>query len=1700
MSSGSPQGHRARKRHTRSLSAPYFHSWTYGNVDLSHQLFINPHQTIKQVIRAKAQARARALFARTPTFAGQSPNASHLLQLTKPTKQQSAALAEALNLLEYRKELAQERGDKGRTIVSGSRRALVLALFDEHYASTDHLEVFVYTHLAWLSASTLLHYFLGIWKSGLSSIFPLASESHRSVVCSPEATVAVRSRIMEVIHMWIESCPADFKSHHAGAMNRTNHVHHELQQFLFTIMEAGASLECSMAELVLGTLNLAVRPNQPMGGRTASVSLASSTSSQSAARRNHLRQLQPEHLEVLDMGPYAWAIQMTLCEFNAAKLLAPEHFATTQPAPMLKRKYPGSTAPSRETSAEPQTPGTAGRNAIADAIERTQRFTGWVSTEIVTCPSSSARTVVLGNFIEIAHTCYELRNYQSAYSIYSGISKSYVTRLSETWRALSAEHMYWWSKLSVRFSNLIDLFDECIEAPHPKIMPLIPTLQLLAQQQVLKDVAKRGHWINFSKFRGICQIVKPVILAQQIAYPFAEQVIPTVQVYLEQHLLCLPSATLLRFSQDIEQGAGPSMGGHESASDEEDPFEEPEDVLERQNSNEGFVIRPLGQMSRSKSKDLYASTPHIKLRHPSQNQGDSIPQRPSFVLKSPPVSPPRQRPPQQTPSNDAVTHNRRTPSTEDISDQAQTSHGATSPNSAILRRPPITSTTIVETPDVPHNEIGTIGTDHFGRKSQTHLDLTSIAVKSAQLHHHGVSTPDSYSMHSTDSASSLSSASSYASSTVSTPVPSVVTTAPSEKTGAAKPGPDKPSKAEGEVPRDKTLKDLHGEVKAKWTRPWSQCSVGADLPRFVRKTVVIQEGTNEIVFHGGGERDDQVGAVSARGAEAPLPELIGNLLKAFATVLEAKKELKAIEKSLDLYFAPKPATGAPGSSPPSFDLAKETDRFCREILGESARVTSLLKVAASQGIVAPAWMKLRLFILSRFGFKDVKKGWNIAVIVGESRVVVVHRKREASNEETTGHPDFEFTWEMRVVFSKKLDKLESASFAITNVAVSPNMPDKKLTILKSTILDWFLPGSDLFPKDVFPGPQLIPNATVLGNSPRDAPTSKKDKKRKSFGAVAREWFAGRHPFKGNDSSTSSAHVSPAGSSLNLLAGSAPGSGTHSPDSLMSPPNSSRSKLNKSSKSIKSGGGVSDGITSPASTHLSFNTTTMIIPSTSSTTSPYSSAEDPRRAKLVRRLSDSSSETYSISRKSSFTEGPSTPTTVKKSRHRSGEPNEARQQVLTATTVTVATPPVVTASPAPARSPSPPHPLRRATSTQVEPADSSPAPIRRSRRGSEASSNTVSVSVYFPGTATVSFGTVDYGGGASSDQLKSSKKSKRRSSEGKRVKDRSKSIESQEIPSPEIGGGSAATGSSSIASHSTFAQLYRQVSGEVAHSESSFGGALPRSSSGHRSPVRSSSSESVSEEAPQQHNFIPPRLSSSKSFHLDGSSSKSSSSASMEDLEWSTDSGSIGSLGASSPSLSITANRHRSPGRRRALSIEGEGREASAVVNRGIIKMHSSAGSSTHPHIPRSPSSPPPLSSPLLGTATEMDTIDEQTPFHSSPTLFHPASAIPFNVQSGLAASQRSPHSNPSTPTSNSAAAHQKRRLDHAPSSSSHLISHSGSNSSDGGPPHDGIVRTGSKEGLPRKKSVSSRDSPANGRAERKEKEKRKSKNLDEETH
>eukprot|EP01122_Echinamoeba_exundans_P013584 TRINITY_DN5955_c0_g1_i1.p1 TRINITY_DN5955_c0_g1~~TRINITY_DN5955_c0_g1_i1.p1 ORF type:complete len:1736 (+),score=349.71 TRINITY_DN5955_c0_g1_i1:74-5281(+) len=236
--------------------------------------------------------------------------------------------------------------------------------------------------------------------------------------------------------------------------------------------------------------------------------------------------------------------------------------------------------------------------------------------------------------------------------------------------------------------------------------------------------------------------------------------------------------------------------------------------------------------------------------------------------------------------------------------------------------------------------------------------------------------------------------------------------------------------------REQIHQEIHNELVGKWKRPLAKCSVGSDLPRLIAKILVIDARGHTLYKC----REDRKKIYLARE--------MNMFLRCMAQQLESTKDAKAIEKSFRDYFTVEARSEA------STDIIKETGLFVSEVLGESSVVTSLLKITASQGIISPAWVRLKLFILAQFPFKDARKGWRVYIIFEPFFVTICHIKKEMSSEEMAGSRPFEFTWELKMVFDRKLEQMLECSLVISELSISEDMPSDRQLLLTEVLKPW----------------------------------------------------------------------------------------------------------------------------------------------------------------------------------------------------------------------------------------------------------------------------------------------------------------------------------------------------------------------------------------------------------------------------------------------------------------------------------------------------------------------------------------------------------------------------------------------------------------------------------------------------------------------
>ncbi|KAJ3009268.1 UNVERIFIED_CONTAM: hypothetical protein HDU68_002772, partial [Siphonaria sp. JEL0065] len=165
-------------------------------------------------------------------------------------------------------------------------------------------------------------------------------------------------------------------------------------------------------------------------------------------------------------------------------------------------------------------------------IDRFDKESYWVATEIVTQKDIKKRTKVLANFILTTKACQEANNFFSLFSLMSGLGLSPVSRLKKTWEALPEKAKTVYEELekiidpSRNMKNYRDLLTKAV----PPIVPFLPIY--LKDLTFMNDGNSKivEGMINFEKLRMMGNRVKDIV--SLVAVEYKGEVLPHIQNYI----------------------------------------------------------------------------------------------------------------------------------------------------------------------------------------------------------------------------------------------------------------------------------------------------------------------------------------------------------------------------------------------------------------------------------------------------------------------------------------------------------------------------------------------------------------------------------------------------------------------------------------------------------------------------------------------------------------------------------------------------------------------------------------------------------------------------------------------------------------------------------------------------------------------------------------------------------------------------------------------------------------------------------------------------------------------------------------------------------------------------------------------------------------------------------------------------------------
>jgi hypothetical protein len=231
------------------------------------------------------------------------------------------------------------------------------------------------------------------------------------------------------------------------------------------------------------------------------------------------------------------------------------------------------------------------------------------------------------------------------------------------------------------------------------------------------------------------------------------------------------------------------------------------------------------------------------------------------------------------------------------------------------------------------------------------------------------------------------------------------------------------------------------EVREKMAKPVEKLPVHLDLPRLARKMDIIYDNQLILEAKEGGEdqyfmdNEERMKRTSEQ-KEAPLnPHEVNSVMREiFVTLaqhLDNEQVLQSIQDNFGTYITSKPNT----------DVSRHLLDFLLEVVGNNNSTIGVLK-ASNQSILAPAVIRLKSTVGSKFPYKDIRGGWRIVISISSSEdlITITHRRWEQSFQAG----QFKFSWEFKLYYDLAVLNLKKCEICVTNVIASDESLRKDL--------------------------------------------------------------------------------------------------------------------------------------------------------------------------------------------------------------------------------------------------------------------------------------------------------------------------------------------------------------------------------------------------------------------------------------------------------------------------------------------------------------------------------------------------------------------------------------------------------------------------------------------------------------------------------
>jgi hypothetical protein len=490
----------------RTVSEAFFASWDYGNLEADFHLpngnHVSQHYDAMQARRAKQRRKKlrREESKRVPT--------RDFLLISDLHSKLGVDESKELDVV-YDDE---RRNERELVVVAGTDSKLFSLLADHRVQDKEYIDVYLATHLRFISTLSLFSQLLEHFRNPLA-LLSQSSGTPLTAAETEEYIPLIQVRIVNVFKKWLryhyayefddEKIATQMETFIDELTRSSNPEHNQWSLFLRSSWKKRRMTNFDAYEFDTNEAPKVIVPAP----------------------------LQASNLSFLDIHPTELARQLTIKHQNMFQRVRNNHLLQ-----FLKDKD------------DPDNP-------VAEIAAFSAKLTDWVGYELVSTPSVKKRAQVYANFVKLCVTLKNLTNFQGALDIFCGLSHYLVSRLRKTIKAVDSSTKDKLKQLNELFDTaggLKNLRKHIKSTTAPLIIPASIWLHDLILSNENSDYYQsetgtprsntNEPLINFAKLRLFANTFAEVYRCQLEPYNFTS--LPMLQEYIGNHFITVPALEL----------------------------------------------------------------------------------------------------------------------------------------------------------------------------------------------------------------------------------------------------------------------------------------------------------------------------------------------------------------------------------------------------------------------------------------------------------------------------------------------------------------------------------------------------------------------------------------------------------------------------------------------------------------------------------------------------------------------------------------------------------------------------------------------------------------------------------------------------------------------------------------------------------------------------------------------------------------------------------------------------------------------------------------------------------------------------------------------------------------------------------------------------------------------------------------------------